>query len=319
MIKTNSPTRLWGHKTAVFGFVLALGLVLVFIGPLSVKTDATHQGSTTLDVGSEQVLIYRDEYGVPHIFARSNRALFHAYGYVVAQDRLWQLELNRRAAHGRLAEILGPSVVPADQTARTVGYTEAELGAQFAQLDREQQEIFTAYGEGINRYVREVVVPDPANKLPFEFWALQIGVPAPWTTADSVAFAVFMARRFGEIGGRELTNQSVLNGLIAIHGAVAGFQIFNDVRWINDPDSPVTIPRGREPTDASRERSSEVLPAYLHPLTSLQLPPSFDREALKIWENLGVPTRLGSYAWVISPARSTEGSAMLYGGPQMGF
>jgi len=62
----------------------------------------------------------------------------------VAEDRLWQLELNRRVARGRLAEILGPSFVDADRVVRVTGYTDAELDAQFVRLTAEEREIFTA-------------------------------------------------------------------------------------------------------------------------------------------------------------------------------
>src|SRR5829696_10172491 len=136
-----------------FPIVLTLAFVL-FNLPAAVK--ANNAGFTTLDVNGEAVRIYRDDFGTPHIFAETNRGLFEAYGYTVAQDRLWQLELNRRAARGRLAEIFGPSTVNADRAARVVGYTDAELDAQFATLTSEEQQIFDAYLSGINRYLSEL-------------------------------------------------------------------------------------------------------------------------------------------------------------------
>lgn len=118
-----------------------------------ITATATNTGFTTLNVNGEAVKIYRDDFGTPHIFAETNKGLFEGYGYAVAQDRLWQLELNRRAARGRLAEIFGSSTVSADRAARIVGYTDAELDAQFATLTAEEQEIFDAYLAGINRYI----------------------------------------------------------------------------------------------------------------------------------------------------------------------
>ena len=206
---------------------ITLTLVVIFLCT-SITATANHTGFTTLNVNGEAVKIYRDDFGIPHIFAETNRGLFEAYGYTVAQDRLWQLELNRRAARGRLAEILGPSTVNADRAARVVGYTDAELDAQFAQLTAEEQQIFDAYLGGINRYIAEIAL-SPITKLPFEFHALGF-FPQPWTRRDSAAFGAFMVRRFGEIGGRELTNLSVLDSLIAAHGPVNGFAIFNDVQ-----------------------------------------------------------------------------------------
>src|SRR5215216_3678065 len=93
---------------------ITLTLVTIFLST-SITASATNTGFTTLNVNGEAVKIYRDDFGIPHIFAETNRGLFEAYGYTVAQDRLWQLELNRRAARGRLAEIFGPTTVNADR------------------------------------------------------------------------------------------------------------------------------------------------------------------------------------------------------------
>lgn len=274
---------------------------------------ATDRGFATLDVSGETVTIYRDDFGRPHIFAETERGLFEAYGYSVAKDRLWQLELNRRAAYGRLSEIFGAATVNSDIAVRTVGYTDAELDAQFARLTPDEQAIFQAYAAGINRYLTDVVAHDPLA-LPFEFHALGI-TPQPWSTRDSIAFGAFMARRFGEIGGRELTNAQLLDALVALHGPVQGYEIFNDVRWINDPDSPVTVPT----TGAiGKPQRPELAPAQLRGAS--QALPVFETSSLtQTWEEHGVPSKLGSYAWVVSAARSAEGAAMLYGGPQMGF
>src|SRR5688500_7344354 len=293
-------------------FPIVFTLVVLFVLPYTANAD--HTGFTTLDVNGELVRIYRDDFGTPHIFAETNRGLFEAYGYTVAQDRLWQLELNRRAARGRLAEIFGASQVNADRFARVTGYTDAELDAQFAALNEEERAIFDAYLGGINRYIAEAVLA-PVTKIPFEFHALGF-VPQPWTRRDSVAFGAFMVRRFGEIGGRELTNLAVLNSLIATHGPENGFAIFNDVRWINDPDSPVTVPTSG--AIGKRQKPASLSNAQLQTVSSHSLDTSED-DARAIWQSLGVPTKLGSYAWAVSAARSANGFAMLYGGPQMGF
>ena len=207
----------------------SLACIVLLFGWLSADTKASNFGFTTLMVDGDAVTIFRDEFGVPHIFALTNSGLFEAYGFTVAEDRLWQLELNRRAARGRLAEILGPSFADPDRVVRVTGYTDAELDAQFVRLTAEEREIFTAYRDGINRYLAEVVARDPLTKLPFEFHVLGIS-PEPWTVRDSVAFGAFMARQFGEIGGRELKNQALLRTLIEKHGVDDGYAIFNTER-----------------------------------------------------------------------------------------
>ena len=67
---------------------------------------------------AERVRIVRDDYGVPHVFAKSPQGLFFGFGYSVAQDRLWQAEINRRMALGTLAEVFGPTALSSDVFAR---------------------------------------------------------------------------------------------------------------------------------------------------------------------------------------------------------
>jgi penicillin amidase len=311
--------------------------LILFVVMASSLNWAANQGFTTLDVNGDHVTIYRDEFGVPHIFAETNRGLFVGYGYGVAQDRLWQLELFRRAATGRLAEILGtqypatnlgsgmPGALAIDLDIRTRFYTEVELQAQYALLDPEEAEIFQAYADGINRYLKEVVVPD-SSKLPFEFRLLGIGVPQPWTAIDVVADGVYQSR-FGGNGGMERQNQTLLSNLIA-HCATVGLAkdcdiaalgMFNDIRWIDDPDTPVSVP----PEGAVGKRQHAPPPSTLFPEqldgALSQLEPSLEDIANAALVALGVPISSGSHAWVIGPAKSVNGSAMLFGSPQVGF
>src|SRR5215207_6497781 len=270
----------------MIAMVLTLATAVLNL-PYTVR--AADAGFTTLDVNGESVRIYRDDFGTPHVFAETNRGLFEAYGYAVAQDRLWQLELNRRAARGRLAEVFGPgagnSFLNADRVARTTGYADAELDAQFATLTAEEQEIFDAYLGGINRYVGEAALA-PLSKLPYEFHALGF-FPQPWTRRDSAAFGAFMVRRFGEIGGRELTNLSLLDSLVATHGPAAGYAIFNDVRWVNDPDSPVTVPTSG--TFGKKQKPAASLSNLRLQIVSTEFMEVSEDEARITWEALGVP------------------------------
>lgn len=312
----NRMVRRRGSVSPALG--MALAALLGFF--VQITPAATYQ-ALTLDVQGDTATIVRDEYGRPHIFAKTNRGLFEAYGYAVAEDRMFQMDLNRRAARGRLSEVTGPGSLDADKYARTVGYSDAELDAQFTALTEEEQEIYIAYRDGINRYITEVIVPDLVNKLPFEYHILQVGVPEAWTLRDSVAFGAYMTRRFGEIGGRALRNQDLLNKLITDYGEDEGYAIFNDVRWLNDPDAPVTIRpddlRAGERQGSGLRKSATFNKAQLlgasEPWSDLR------EKAQRIWESWGVPTKLGSYGWVVSAEHSAEGTAMLYGGPQMGF
>src|SRR5690349_18268593 len=98
------------------------------------------------------VTVLRDEYGVPHIRATTTRDAFLAQGFVHAQDRLFQMELNRRRALGRSAEWLGPSAFTADALARRLGM-EAACRRDAAALGEEAQAMITAYAEGVNAFL----------------------------------------------------------------------------------------------------------------------------------------------------------------------
>ncbi len=300
-------------KRFIFLAGVTAAIIGIVCGGIPVATAVNAATAYTLTVDGDSVSITRDDFGVPHISAETDRGLFVGFGYAVAEDRLGQLETNRRAARGELAEILGPDFLDADIAVRTLGYTEAELTTMRDTLPPEVQVRFQAYVEGINRYIEEVVLADPDNKLPLEFIVLDI-FPTLWTVNDLIAFGAFRARNFGEIGGEELENQELLMTLMSIFGPDQGYAVFNDVRWRNDPDAPVTVPvRGASITPVRKGfGQGQLNGAGISPPVSLE-------GAKEGWQKLAVPTRFGSYGWVLSGRRSRHHGAMLYGGPQMGF
>ena len=136
--------------------------------------------------------IVRDRYGVPAITGATDYDAWWGAGYAVAQDRLFQLELFRRATSGRLAEILGDSYLDDDLIARRDYYTDAELDAMLAPHPgaalRQRAE---AYRDGINAWSSKVR-SDP-TLLPGEFAALG-ATPPTWTLRDTARVGVFLAR-----------------------------------------------------------------------------------------------------------------------------
>ncbi len=125
--------------------------------------------------------IVRDAWGIPHIYAENDSDLFVAFGWAMAQDRLWQLDYLRRKAVGRLAEILGPEAVQLDVLARTVGLHRI-AAAELQQLPPQTVTLLQAFSDGINAYIRSLT-PD---QLPIEF-ALLDYAPEAWQPVDSVA------------------------------------------------------------------------------------------------------------------------------------
>ena len=81
-----------------------------------------YDGRADMDGLDAPVEILRDNHGIPHIYAHSCADLFRAQGYVHAQDRMWQMEQNRRIGHGKLAEVFGEAALDADRFSRIVGF-----------------------------------------------------------------------------------------------------------------------------------------------------------------------------------------------------
>lgn len=134
--------------------------------------------------------ISRDKWGIPHIKAATDNDAHFAMGYVHAQDRLWQLELQRRIASGRLSEVFGKASINQDIWFRTLGlYHSAK--ASWGNLSPDAQASLTAYTAGINAWIeKEDLV------LPVEFTVLDVK-PEPWTVYDSLAWIKVFALNLG--------------------------------------------------------------------------------------------------------------------------
>ena len=129
--------------------------------------------------------VLRDGEGIPHIFAKSDRDAWFAMGYVHAQDRLWQMEFQRRIAQGRLSEFLGERAFDTDKLMRTLGI--ARMAERIvARLDPATLASLQAYADGVNAFL----AADPV--LPVEFQVFRID-PQPWKPAHTMEWLLVMA------------------------------------------------------------------------------------------------------------------------------
>ncbi len=129
----------------------------------------------------QPVRVQRDRWGVPHIYAQNEHDLFFAQGFVVAQDRLFQMELWKRSGEGRLSEILGPSFVQRDVNARLLRYR-GDMDAEFKSYAPDTKQILEAFTSGINAYIDEIQKPGGIG-LPLEF-QLAGFKPEAWKPED---------------------------------------------------------------------------------------------------------------------------------------
>ncbi|WP_052711859.1 penicillin acylase family protein [Elstera litoralis] len=131
-----------------------------------------------------EVGIYRDDDGVPHIFARTAADGYRALGFVHAQDRLFQMDLMRRLASGRLAEAIGALGTENDRFMRTLGLRTLAT-RDFLNLSVDTRAALIAYAEGVNSYLYQ-----RSGALPPEY--LLFPTPEPWTPTDSLLWGKLM-------------------------------------------------------------------------------------------------------------------------------
>jgi len=133
-------------------------------------------GASGLNAG-----IARDEWGIPAVTGGSEQDAYFGLGYVMGQDRLWQMDYLRRAAYGTLSEILGPVALEGDRLARTLNFRRV-AGQGVAQLPVDTRALLEAFCVGVNVARRQA----KADGLPMEFELLEYE-PGPWEAVDSLA------------------------------------------------------------------------------------------------------------------------------------
>jgi penicillin amidase len=256
-------------------------------------------GELRLNGLEKPVKVYRDERGVPHIEADTVQDLYRAQGYVTAQDRLWQMDLTRRATAGRLSEIFGESQIQTDRFLKSLLLDEAataSLGAYTA----ETRTLLEAYAAGVNAYVEEATA---TGRLPVEFYLLGY-TPEPWRVTDTLAVGKFMAY---DLGGN--WPDEVFHYLLQ--------------QKVGPELTKQLLPRYPEngPTILSAESAGKIVPGA-RPASSSEpsLPtmplPSLDLRALL--SAAYIPDEhVGSNNWVVSGTKTRSGKPLLANDPHL--
>ena len=170
--------------------VVILALLAIVCGAVYVSLRRSLpqiDGVLTVTGISAAIDVVRDADAIPHIFASTRLDALYGLGYVHAQDRLWQMEFQRRIGFGRLSEVLGPAAVPQDRFLRTVGFGRAARAAWASMADGDKREV-NAYVGGINAFLAShhgIALPPEFTLLRFE--------PEPWSGADVLAWVKMMA------------------------------------------------------------------------------------------------------------------------------
>jgi len=178
---------------AIAGF-LAVVAIIAFIGFtwFMNKSKPEIDGELSLNVLDEDVTVTRDDKGIPHIFAKTDADLYRAQGYVQAQDRLFQMDLARRQASGRLSEIIGEATIDTDKHFRTFSLREA-AEKSLSIYDRESRQVLEWFADGVNAFITQA---KENNTLSYEF-ALLGYEPEEWSVVDSLTIGKYMAYDLG--------------------------------------------------------------------------------------------------------------------------
>ena len=173
-------------KTALKFLVALVAVAVVGAAYLFYRAMPAYSGAVALPGLSGETRVWRDGYGAPHIFAANLDDAARALGYLHASERLYQMEINRRASQGRVAEVAGPDFVSVDRFIRTLGLYPAAQSS-FAALSPWAQQRLQAYADGVNAFL-----DSHRSALPPEFLILG-DKPEPWTPADSLVWGKLMS------------------------------------------------------------------------------------------------------------------------------
>jgi penicillin amidase len=191
-------------RNILAGVLLCAGVALLAGWWIVDRSLPRLDGTVVVPGLKDRVLVDRDQWGRPWIRAKSTPDLVFSQGYVMAQDRLWQMDLLRRASAGELSEIFGSVALNFDKENRTLGMRQAAERAA-SERDPETRALLESYAQGVNRYMEE-----RRSRLPIEFTLLRYE-PRPWTTADTYLISLYMWKTLTSTWKWKLNRQWITN------------------------------------------------------------------------------------------------------------
>ena len=273
-------------------------------------------GAVAAAPAARQIEIKRDAYGVPHVFAATTYGLYYGFGYALAEDQLYQMEILKRTGGGRLAEVLGADFVAKDIAARS-RIDRASLAAQYARLSSDDRDIFRGMADGMTARIGEVLARR-GTLLAKDFSDAKF-LPEAWGPLDVIAvYEHSMALRFSDLNA-ELDNLALLSRLRRTRDGAAAWRLFEQLRWETDDAAPTTIAAADQPrapiTTFAAPGPAGDLPNRLRPLADDLLYGPAGKLATRL-----TPANFphASNAWLAGPTRTTAGQTVLVNGPQMG-
>ncbi len=255
------------------------------------------------------VEIVRDQQGIPHIYAQNDNDMFFVQGYVMAQDRLWQLEMWRRWREGRLAEVFGPAAFDLDARTRLMRFRGPWDDTEWKSYHPDAERLFTAWANGLNAYVAQ-----HRENLPVEF-ALTGLTPEPWTART-------VTLRWSQVGLDSASGTPAEELRLALEVAKVGVKAANAAA-APDPWDDLVVPDGLDVKSIPADILEVIRRGDRNPFEPGVLPPL---EIVPQYRDLVAPLTVarvssapqdmdGSNNWVVSGKLTTTGVPIVANDP----
>lgn len=292
--------------------VLCLSLLLSWPGewPTAVRVTAQQPQTSTakdetvrLEGLRAPVRIRRDERGIPFVEAENIDDLYFAQGYMVASDRLWQMDLSRRLARGELSEIFGRDALEQDKLHRTYGFARV-AEAEAASASVHDREMLEAYARGVNAFMAS----RDAASLPPEFQILQYR-PRPWTAADSILIVKLFFEVLTESWETEIMRAALMSLPAEKRAALLTEKSPLDVLVVGTDGAERKAATAQPLLRMESAAREELLRELAHRRE--------ERERLLERIGLSIPNAEASNNWVVSGRRTASGKPLLANDPHL--
>ena len=263
--------------------IVFLVCVLVFVAAwlYSRTLYPTYEGELSLENLSENVTVHFDENGVPHINAETQKDAYTALGYVHAQDRLWQMELIRRIAPGRLSEIFGDKLVETDVFFAGLGLVEdANESITKIDINSEAYKLTIAYLDGVNQFVEE-------GATPIEYHLIGLK-KTKFTVNDVYNVFGYMSFSFAIAQKTDPLLQEIKEKLGDNYLAELEIPIYSNTALLKSEKNPI-------------------------------VKASFAKAMTAMYEQLPISPFIGSNSWVIAADKTKNGKVIFANDPHIGF
>jgi penicillin amidase len=283
----------------IVSVIVVLAIVLGAVGIfLARRSFPKTSGEVKLDGLNSPVEIYRDNYGIPQIYAQTSYDLFFAQGYVHAQDRFWQMDFWRHIGSARVSEMFGETQLETDIFLRTMGWAriaQQELDA----MDADQVTLLQAYADGVNAYLAD----HKGTALSLEYAILKLLTPGytpePWQPANTLTWGKVMAWTLGEGQMGIETEHAILLKTLTPEQIAELFPAYPS-------DHPVIVPNlslNTAPSSSTVQPQAGQTLADLHPAFESLLGSISNLESLLGPSGSGI----GSNNWAIAGSRTSTG------------